>query len=70
MPNILSKYKVPGLEIRQENIGTKNKPFLYAITSGNQNGKSLIFHVKIIDKFHELLLVKINASNSFSTSKN
>ena len=28
MPSILSKYTVPGLEIRQENIGTKNDPLL------------------------------------------
>ena len=69
MPNIHSKYQVPGLEVRLENIGTKNKPFLYAITSGQQNGKTLIFHVKIGETFHELFLDKVNASNcNFSCS--
>ena len=47
---------MPGLEVRQENIGTKNKPFLYVITSGNRNGKSLIFHVKIDDTYATILI--------------
>ena len=47
MPNILSKYAVPGLEYRLETLRTDTKPFLVAITAGQQNGKTLIFHFKI-----------------------
>ena len=63
MPNIIFKYKVPGLEYHLEERGTKNKPFLVAITSGKKNGKTLVFHVKIGDSYHELFLKKINATN-------
>ena len=53
MPNIVSKYAVPGLEYRLEKLGTDNKPFLVAITAGQQNGKTLIFHFKIGERYYE-----------------
>ena len=55
MPNVLSEYTIPGLPIRLENVGTKNKPFFYAITAGERNEKSLIFHVKINDKYRIII---------------
>ena len=63
MPNILSKYAVPGLEYRLETLRTDTKPFLVAITAGQQNGKTLVFHFKIRDKYYEYVLRKVNATS-------
>ena len=63
MPNILSKYVVPGLEYRLEKVGTNDKPFLVAITTCQKNEKTLIFHFKIADKYYEYFLCKVNASS-------
>ena len=72
MPNIHSKYQVQGLEVRLEKIGTKNKPFLYAITSGQQNQMHSIVHTSLhsvlscvigIDKLTHL--VKFSFNNRF-----
>ena len=56
MPNILSKYVVPGLEYRLEEVGADKNPFLVARTAGAQNGKTLIIHFKIGDKYYEYFL--------------
>ena len=58
MPNILSKYVVPGLEYRLETLGTDTKPFLVAITAGQRNGKTIVFHFKIRDTYYEYVLRK------------
>ena len=40
--------------IRNTDIGSLMEPYLYAISSGERNHGSLIFHLKIGKKFHEV----------------
>ena len=71
MPGSLSKiakngYKVKGLEIRNEKVGTLNKPHLFAISSGQRNEKSLIFHFKIGNEYHNCILKRVNGRCSLT----
>ena len=51
------------LLIRNENVGTLNKPELFAISSGNRSGQSLIFHFKIGSDYHNCILKRVNGSS-------
>ena len=53
-------YNIKHLEVRLADIGTLAEPHLYAITAGQRNNKSLLFHVKIATIFHTLRICKVN----------
>ena len=56
-------YEIRGLDIRTINIGTSTKPHLYSITAGQRNSKSLIFHIKIENDFHQCHLARVNSTS-------
>ena len=62
MPLPLFKYTVPGLLIRNDDVGCLDKPHLFAISSGKFNQKSLIFHFKIGNKYYDCEIHRINKS--------
>ena len=47
----------------QKLVGTTDKPYLLSITPGIRAGESLIFHVQIGGRFHQLHLRKVNATS-------
>ena len=53
-------YDIKHNEVRLTNYGSPQEPHLYAITSGQKNYASLLFHVKIEDEFHTLSINKVN----------
>ena len=53
-------YIVKNLEVRLQDFGNLQQSHLYAITSGQRNNKSLLFHVKIAAVFHTLFIAKVN----------
>ena len=62
----MNPFKVNGEEIQNRNIGGLEKPHLYAITAGQRNAGtngSLIFHIKIGDKYHQLCIDKTNKTS-------
>ena len=44
-------YIIRNTEVRLKNLGTLQEPHLFAITSGQNNYASLLFHCKIEDRF-------------------
>ena len=54
-------YKIPEdiLACRQEKRGTWSKPYLYKITPGQKNGKSLIFHMQVGENFYQVDINKV-----------
>ena len=59
-------FEIKGRDIKKRNVGTTEKPHLYAITAGQRNagtGGSLIFHVKIGDTFHQLTICKTHKNS-------
>ena len=51
---LIGGYEIRGRNIRKRTIGSVDKPYLYSITAGQRNQRSLIFHIKIED-FHQCL---------------
>ena len=58
-------YVIKNTDVRLANYGTLQEPHLYAITAGQYNKKSLLFHTKIEADFHTL---KINKTNKKSVN--
>ena len=56
-------YEVRGCDIRKKTVGSLEKPCLYSITAGQRNQKSLIFHLKIEDSFHQCHIHIVNATS-------
>ena len=58
---IMPPYKITEdvLAGRQEKRGTWSKPYLYKITPGQNNGKSLIFHLQIGENFYQVGINKV-----------
>ena len=56
--------------IRNIDIGSLMEPYLYAISPGQRNNSSLIFHLKIGKKFHEVKIdgVQKNSVNMVCNS--
>ena len=54
-------YTIPNLENQGKNVGTINLPYLYQITSGQQQGKSLIFHFQIGKKYFRYHLKNLSS---------
>ena len=55
-------YKIKGLGIRDQSVGTVTKPFLYGITSGKFNHKSIVLHCKINEQYYEYSIKRVNSS--------
>ena len=53
-------YNVQRPEVRLAELGTLIEPYLYNISGGQRNHKSLLFHVKIATIFHTLRICKVN----------
>ena len=56
-------YTIKGLDIRDVVVGTTSKPFLYTVTSGKYNHKSLVLHCKMQDKYYEYTIKRVNSAN-------
>ena len=56
-------YEIEHPEVQKHEFGELNKPFLYHISSGQRNGKSLILHHKIGDKCHQMIIAKVNKAS-------
>ena len=56
-------YIIKNTEVRLQNIGTLQEPHLYAITSGQNNHASLLFHCKIENDFHTMWINKVNKTS-------
>ena len=54
-------YTIPNLENQGKNIGTINHPYFYQITSGQQHGKSLIYHAQIGKKYFRYHLKNLSS---------
>ena len=59
---LIGGYEIRGRNIRKRTIGSVDKPYLYSITAGQRNQRSLIFHIKIEDDFHQCHLRRVNAT--------
>ena len=44
---LIGGYKIRGKNIHKKTIGSLKKPYLYLITAGQRNQRSLIFNIKI-----------------------
>ena len=62
LPLFKNSYKIKGLEIRNEEVGCLDKPVLFAISSGQNLGESLIFHLKIGNYYFDCYLRKVNGT--------
>ena len=56
-------YQVRNYFVELNNHGSETEPYLYAISGGQRNNISLIFHIKIENVFHELWLVMVNKTS-------
>ena len=56
------------LRIQKTDGGTTEKPLRYCISSGKLSGSSLVFHIKIQDKYYELHLRKNSGSKKPNTT--
>ena len=60
-----SGYKIPGRNVKNKEVGTLEKPYLVAITSGERSGKPLCFHVKIGRDYHKLRVHDVGSKYAY-----
>ena len=56
-------YELKNKEVRVAPHGTLELPFLYAVTSGERNNDSLVFHLKIGETFHQCHIDQVNKNS-------
>ena len=59
----LMPHQIQNREVQHKNLGHLECPYLFAITSGQRNLASLIFHIKIGSKFHQCHIRKVNKNS-------
>ncbi len=58
----MNPFALKGEEIRKENVGTQNRPYLYNVGPGQRNGQSLVFDLKIGDNFRQVTIDREKSS--------
>ena len=52
----MPRYEIKDLPGRLQDRGTANLPVLHHISPGQRNGQSLVFHIQIGRKFHQMVI--------------